>query len=302
MIDMTELNKLRKIVESEVLSDDEKKKLGLVENDFSVIEDRMVRHAEDSIALMEGEIGSQSLEPLKRSQDRRELKPWLGKVADGEIAFRFERMSDAQDLYDFIVDVGLLEDGEIKLHLSDGQYSVHFMPHVAVVKPDVIQAAMIAYEDIVSADSMDAYESLAEDIKHILVEKKAFKVAGAPKGKYKGNPFHDKNTGKFVGAGLINISDGGSWAIGKRKLKFTGSKKGKDGGVVVSFGSTKHPCGRAARKKGKDIRCWDGEKGKGIPLSKAMKKKSRGEDFTDDDLRSLLEAVNYVNKMAENIG
>ena len=39
--------------------------------------------------------------------------------------------------------------------------------------------------------------------------------------------------------------------------------KSKKGDMVVHFASTKHPCGRAARKKGKDIRCWDGKKGMG---------------------------------------
>jgi hypothetical protein len=129
------------------------------------------------------------------------------------------------------------------------------------MKPELIQAALLAYEDrlyVETEDELKAFEDVIEGLTDLL-EASGTRTSGAPKRKKgMGNPFHDRDDGKFSGAESHASKGGGSWAIGKRKLKFTGKGKNKDGGLLVKYGSTKHPCGRAARKQNKDVRCWDG--------------------------------------------
>jgi len=64
-----------------------------------------------------------------------------------------------------------------------------------------------------------------------------------------GNRLHDKS-GEFVG-----YDDNWSWSL-EDKAK-CGQAKMKPGSKKQYFTSVK--CGRAARKQGKDIRCWDGK-------------------------------------------
>ena len=281
---------------SDVLSSDEKKALGMVESgDKGVLDSRVVDRMADLVESDSNLFGSQELTPIKplRGAGAKTLKPYQGKESDAEIMFNFEDWEDAQVLYDFIVEAGLLVPGEVVLRHEEGQNGVHFAPHVLVMKPDVIQAAMMAYQDVVLEDSAEVFNDITEGIGIALNERTV--TSGAPKRKKKmGNPFHDMDTGKFTGAqNSIDSKGGGSWAIGKTKLKYTGAKKSKKGDLVVNFGSTKHPCGRAARAKGKDVRCWDGKEGAGFKIARLLGKKKRREDFDVYDGNVLTEIHDY---------
>jgi len=226
------------------------------------------------------------------------LVPIQGKDSDSELVFFFENPNDAADLYAFVVDSKLLEAGEVMYREIEGQYSVAFMPHVIVQKPDVIQAALLAYEEQMEFEDEEAeeeFESLISQLTDVLTETKNT-TAGAPKRKKgMGNPFHDKRTGKFSGVEQHAGDKGGSWSIGKTKLKYTGKGKNKQGGLLGKYGSTKHPCGRAARKKGKDIRCWDSTVKRedfmfsnGVQLAETIRRKSGGEKFSVADLALIM--------------
>jgi len=291
MLDMKELKEMAKKVDG-ILTDEERVLLGLDPRDDTVLRARAKQLIENNLAQ------SMTLTPLVDMKDKKTLHPWQGKESDSEIAFNFENVMDAQILYDFVTNTGLLEPGEVKMHISERQFSIHIAPSVMINKPEVIQATLLAYYDYIddTEENDEAMESLVHDLDLILVERT--KVSGAPKGRTKGNPFHHFKTGKFSSAKNIDGEGGGSFAVGKTKLKYTGAKKSKKGDTVVNFASTKHPCGRAARKKGKDVRCWDGEKGMGFRLAKVMGKRIKNEEISDDDLRGMIEAVDWINDMA----
>jgi hypothetical protein len=287
---------------AEILPEADKKALGMVKiesGDKKTLDSRVIDQASQLIESNEELFASQELTPVFPLAGKKTLKPYQGKESDAEIMFNFEDWEDAQVLYDFIVESGLLEPGEVVLRHIEGQNGVHFAPHVLVMKPDVIHAAMLAYQDVVLEDSAEVFNDITEGIGIVLQERTV--TSGAPKRKVgKGNPFHDKDSGHFTGAkDSIDSKGGGSWAMGKTKLKYTGAKKSKKGDLVVNFGSTKHPCGRAARKKGKDIRCWDGEEGAGFKIARLLGKKKRREDFDFYDGNLLTEIREYFNSLSE---
>jgi hypothetical protein len=224
-----------------------------------------------------------------RSVDRKDLFPYQGKEADGEIMFNFESLVDAQDLYDFMLETQLVTPGEIKLKVHESgahaQYSVHFAANVLVQKPDVIQAAMIAYQDQLGEGEEEAFESLAQDVDAVLTERaeivKSKRGSAEPSSTGRGqikagvdfNPFHDK---RGIFTSREGLGDGGSWSDGKkRRLKAT--KKG----AKLHFAGTKRPCGREARGKGKDIRCWDGKPGLGYAVAQALQKMQQAKRLKD---------------------
>lgn len=256
---------------AECMSESEQRMLGIRP---STQQDDVLRRgaaraiAEDAIAT------SQQQVPLSkaRSVDRKDLRPWQGKESDGEIMFNFESAMDAQDLYDFVLETGLVTPGEVKLHMSEHQTSVHFAPNVLVQKPEVIQMALISYHEQVREESVAAMEDLARDVSMVLDEKAASKRGSAEPDAKRGvdfNPFHDKQ-GNFTSRD--GVKDGGSWSDGVEK----GSKhlKATRKGKKLHFAATKLPCGRAARKAGKNTRCWDGET-LGARLAQAKKKTAR---------------------------
>ena len=239
-----------------------------------------------------------------RSVDRKDIYPYQGKESDGEIMFSFESLVDAQDLYDFMLETQLVTPGEIKLKVHESgahaQYSVHFTANVLVQKPDVIQAAMIAYQDQLAEGDEEAFEDLAQDVDMVLTERaeivKSKRGSAEPSSTGRGqikagvdfNPFHDK---RGIFTSREGLSDGGSWSDGKkRRLKAT--KKG----AKLHFAGTKRPCGREARGKGKDIRCWDGQPGLGFEVAKAMKKMAKAKR---DDKR---EMPNYKKEDFDRTG
>ncbi len=86
------------------------------------------------------------------------------------------------------------------------------------------------------------------------------------------NPLHDPDTGKFTSqSGIVGKKKGsfslGGYGVGKSKSRVgkRGAKmgKGKDGRTraLINWVSTSRPCGRDARKQGKDIKCSTGKRG-----------------------------------------
>jgi hypothetical protein len=213
------------------------------------------------------------------------------KDSDSEVAFVFEDEQDATNMYDFFINNGLLIPGEVALRNIGEEHTVVFMPSVLVNKPELIQGALLAYEDRLDfsdEDSDYAFESFIDEMDNLLNE---VTVSGASKMTMKGNPFHNKGDGKFTSPSDHMGSKGGSWSDGRRKLKFLGSGKDKKGGPMAKYGSTKHPCGRAAREIGKNVRCWDGsDLSAGQRVGKLLKgKKVRKEDLSIMDKAFLME-------------
>lgn len=247
--------------------------------------------AKDGCSLNEGVISSYNGKGRGKP-----LEPIQGKDSDAELVFFFEDREDAEDLYGFMVETQLLVPGEIMFRDIEEQYSVAFMPSVVINKPEVIHAALIAYEEQLYTESEEddeQFESFIEGFTDLISEA-ATKTSGAPKRKAKmGNPFHDRDSGQFSGAQNHASKGGGSWSIKKTKLKFTGKGKTKEGGLLAKYGATKHPCGRAAREKGKDVRCWDGNTGIGARLGKISriwkKKKAKKESMDAATISTLME-------------
>lgn len=172
--------------------------------------------------------------------------------SDGEVQIAFESAEDAQALYAWVTGVGtgvaLLQPGEVTLTVQEqsGQYTLSFLETVVLYKPEIVQAIIEAYEDGMDEalvdEAMDriaeAYEALADDR---LEEKRAF------------NPYHDVN-GNFTSPEQLTMAKKGSFSKGKRRNKVSGKTK-----KALKLVATKLPCGRAARQKGKDVRCWDGK-------------------------------------------
>ncbi|MFA4971345.1 MAG: hypothetical protein WC683_01945 [bacterium] len=287
-----ELREGAKLLE-EIATPEERRLLGFTDA-AEVRADRMRAAAQRAIQE-DGEIGSIEHVPQVRMQDRRDLRPWQGKQSDAELVFAFDNPLDAQDLYDFVLETGLVVPGEVALVMDDQahQYSVHFTPLVLVLKPDVIQMAMLAYYDQLEPEDEEAFEALAEDVGVVLDERAkalAKRPAAAlakrkprkpsPRGSAEPraergvdfNPYHDT---RGVFTSREGLSDGGSWSDGRqRRLKAT--KKG----AKLHFAGTKRPCGREARGAGKDIRCWDGKQGQGGYLTKTFAKAKSREGTT----------------------
>ena len=284
---MDELLKKFQDQASEILSEDEKRILGIGTR-------KQTRRELDET------VQQQMIHSYNAPDAARPLVPIQGKDSDGEIVFFFEDKEDAQDLYSFFVESKLLEAGEIVYRDIEEQYSVAFMPHVVVTKPEMIQAAMYAYEEDIHLESEEDEVNLVrvmEAVEDALLTEAPTKTAGAPKRKRgMGNPFHKLSDGKFTGVSQHAKDGGGSWAIGKTKLKFTGKGKTKEGGLLGKYGSTKHPCGRDDRPDG-STRCWDGKQGAGLRIAKVMRKKKRAkEDLDIMDLSLIMEMRNkYAN-------
>lgn len=235
--------------------------------------------------------------------------PVQGIESDGEVMLSFENWEDAQTLYSFLIESGLVVPGEIKLTHVEGQNTVHFFPEVCINKPEVLQAALVAYEDLVveEDENEDEYWSLAEEVTKLVDLRRGIyeaTVSGAPADS-RGNPFHTYYDGKFSNSDALARAKKGSWSDGKRKDKVTGTGKDKSGRVMVKFGSTSHPCGRDARAKGMNKRCWDGKKIGGAAMVKALggrRRRSLQADLDMSDLISLSEMKQYLDDMKEIIG
>lgn len=275
------------------LSEAEQRMMGLIPDPApeAALRARLARTlAEDSIAT------SQELEPQRRSQDRKDLYPWQGKESDAEIMFAFERLADAQDLYDFVLETQLVVPGEVKLKVHESgahaQYSVHFAANVLVQKPDVIQAAMIAYQDQLGEGCEAAWDALVEDVDAVLAERSE-RGSAEPMTTGRGvdfNPYHDKY-GEF--SSREGMSDGGSWSDGK-KVRLKATKRG----AKLHFAGTKRPCGREARARGQNMRCWDGQPGPGVELARMVKAKKKSGPRAMPNYRGKQEGLDRAGRAA----
>jgi hypothetical protein len=282
--DTMEMDKALKELSAD-LSDEEKRLLGF--GDEAKNRRRAMEVLVEEVTLRD--MASDEFQAIPaRDGHRKDRIPSQGKEADSEVVFEFEDREDAQTIYDFMVENNLLIPGEISLRDIEGQASIALSLNTIVTKPEMIQVIMQTVEAYVSEDT--AEEFLAFDDDMIELSEAALTeqgTEGAPKD-VKGNPFHDRDTGKFTGRKALAAKKSGSWAMGKRKLKVTGLRKGK-----IHFGSTSHPCGRAARAKGKTTRCWDGKPGPWARVSATLGKKARKESLDDSD-KLFLEAVSAI--------
>ena len=83
------------------------------------------------------------------------VQPLQGKEADSGVAFYFEYAEDAQALYDAVLEMGDVFPGEIKIKHVEGQHIVIFAAGVTVNKPEVIQGAMLAFDDLMAEDKLN---------------------------------------------------------------------------------------------------------------------------------------------------
>ena len=119
-----ELDRLRKITEG-ILSKEERGILGV-----------------------DGDRNSPETELFKQGFLKEAITPLQGKESDSEVAFHFKYADDAQSLYDSALEGGEVVPGEVKLKSISGQHVVIFSSEVVVNKPQVIQNAMLAFEDL----------------------------------------------------------------------------------------------------------------------------------------------------------
>ena len=211
-------------------------------------------------------------------------------MADDEVAIHFESGADAQLVYDFLTGVGtgvrLLEPGEVTLRVIEGwdQKTVNFAPHVRYLKPEIIAAVVEAFSDQIQEAAVGAlHGALREDVQ-ALVEF---------------NPYHASSDGTFASKGELSASKRGSFSKGARKNKVSGkTRKG------LKLVATKLPCGRDARDRGKNQRCWDGAKldWTGQAAARVLKKaKAKGkihDAITADDRAILERAARALNARA----
>jgi|GEM_PF-5268236 len=208
--------------------------------------------------------------------------PVKTKYSDAEIMFRFESRMDAEMLYSWIIENGLLAEGEIVLTMEGIEYMLHVMPHVWMAKPEVFQAIMIAYDELLydTPEQSAAFEAFCEDLTVLGEAKRERKVKNMQSVEFgiKGNPFHDSDSGQFTSRSSLEQKGVGSRS--KEHIK----KKVKGKGKSLKFVFTKNPCGRDARKAGKSTRCWDGEQPGwwyGEQLSKAIFAMRHGEPIPE---------------------
>jgi len=287
MADLEDIQEMKKEMEEMIpsLSPEELRALGF--DDASGVRAKNLEVLVEQATLRD--MGSDEFQGIAaRDGHRKDRIPSQGKEADSEVVFEFEDTKDAKVIYDFMIENNLLVPGEIMLRDIEGQLSLALSLNTIVNKPEMIMAIMQTVEAYVSEDTAEEFLSFDDDMIELteaeLVEQG---TEGAPKG-VKGNPFHDSDTGEFTGRKSLAAKKAGSWAMGKRKLKVTGIRKGK-----IHFGSTSHPCGRAARVKGKTTRCWDGKQGPWARVSAALGKKAH-EGFLDERDQVFLEAVSAI--------
>lgn len=175
------------------------------------------------------------------------------KYSDAEVFFNFRSRAHAEILYNWITENGLLAPGEVSLIIEGIEYVVHVMPHVWITKPEVFQAIMIAYHDLLDDNLHTArtFEAFCEELGRVVTEKAERKGKGAEFGIH-GNPYHDAESGHF--ATKSKLASDGAGSRSKVHIK----KKVQGKGESLKFVFTKNPCGRDARLAGKPTRCWDG--------------------------------------------
>ncbi len=101
------------------------------------------------------------------------VRPLQGKESDSDIRFYFEDWEDAQTLYDVVLDTGLVVPGEVKIKHIEGQNIVLFASSVPILKPEVIEGAMMAFGEIMAddGDNEEEYEELATKMSDFIAER-----------------------------------------------------------------------------------------------------------------------------------
>lgn len=179
--------------------------------------------------------------------------------SDSEVSVFFDDRNTALAAYRVAQELGLKRgevtyDPTVDRRYGVGQYAVRVAPHVRETKPAIFYEFLESiYDHIVEAD-VDQFEWLMAEAKYGGVSDKDL-------AKFKGNPLHLPDDGKFAADGQLPA---GSLSLGSKynaiRLK-TGKKRTKDG--RLQFVATSLPCGRAARTagvgKGFGRRCWDGQ-------------------------------------------
>jgi len=210
-------------------------------------------------------------------------------VMDNELVFSFAVESDANAVVDFMLEHYLLSENEFDKRVIGGRSALVFSEDVLASKPQVVQAVMEAFQDkleIKTPEQIEKYNELFDDVNTLIEGNSVMGIS--KKDGFTGNPYHDKD-GRLSGSMDATFTNGGSASHGKVKWKYTGKKRKKDGGMLIRYGSTKQPCGRAAREQGLNIRCWDGKKLGGKTVGRAQGKKVRKESLTVGDIASIVE-------------
>ncbi len=105
----------------------------------------------------------------------------------------------------------------------------------------------------------------------VVKQERAALAAGTKPTLVEANPYHDPDSGEFTSDRAIVGKKKGSFSLGgygkgksKSRVGKRGAKigKGKDGRVraLINWVSASRPCGRDARKQGKDIKCSTGKR------------------------------------------
>ena len=115
-------------------------------------------------------------------------------------------------------------------------------------------------------DLVEAALAAARAERALLVES-----AGQPANLAEANPYHDPDTGEFASPGTVVKKQKGSYSLGgygkgksKSRVGAKGAKMGTDKKTgrrraLINWVATSRPCGRDARKVGKDIKCSTGK-------------------------------------------
>lgn len=89
-----------------------------------------------------------------------------------------------------------------------------------------------------------------------LIESALSRHSALPLDEAKGNPWHDHRTGKFTTKGAVNSAGHGS--LSHKRLKHSKQKVKSSGKAGPKMVKTPSICGRPARTKRMNVRCWTG--------------------------------------------
>jgi hypothetical protein len=141
------------------MDSDLQKLMGLAEKCFSSEDNKAFGRQAEVKSLMEEKIREKVV-----LLEGGVLPPLQGKHGDGEVAFYFDMRGDAEDLYDFLLETQMVIPGEIRFDATEAKYSVHLTSEVVMNKPEVVHAAIMAYEHQLE----DGYEEYAESISELV--------------------------------------------------------------------------------------------------------------------------------------
>lgn len=254
---------------------------------------RIIRKAEDDLRTLTESaaiiMARDGFIPSKIRGDKRLMGNIIEAVQEGEesvsgFELMFEDYRDAVGIYEFLTENEIMLEGEVMLTRN----SVIFSDSVLEDKPEVLEGILYHLRDSVTEDSIEDYEDSVYDIQE--AKKGGLRVVGAGREKIIGNPYRN-SMGEFASTSELSKKKKGSWTNSGKKKKLGGVKKRKDGGKSLSFKKTADPCGREARRQGKNIRCWDGATIREAlaSYSNALSRKIKNEEYSPDEVSVILE-------------